>query len=210
MKKLFFLIVVAAAVWAYFNLLAPIKYPSGILIPTEPDQLMVSKAIDPVHKGPFTLRLVAEYTIDARVLHLKRYWSGEIAKFAPYDLAVGWGPMSDQSVLDRLTITQGNRFFFWEYEGQSPIPEKEIISHSANMHLIPASFFVRNQIAWLRRGELVRLKGYLVEVTAPGMIPWRSSMSRSDTGNGACEIMWVQSVEKLKPVEEKPVAGEKR
>jgi hypothetical protein len=201
MKKLFLLIVLATAVWAYFNFLAPKKYPPGILIPGAPEQMMVRWPVNPVQKGQCTIRMIAEYSIEARVLHTKRYWSGEIAQFTPYDVAVGWGPMSDQGVLDRLTISQGNRFYFWEYENKPPIPEREIISHSANMHLIPARFSVRNQIAWLRRGDLVRLKGYLVEVTAPGMNPWRSSLTRTDTGNGACEIMWVESVEKLKAPE---------
>jgi len=197
MKKLLFLIIAAATVGACFCFLAPKRYSPGVLIRREPEQRMLSRPVDPIQKGRFTIRPLAEYSTDARVLHLKHYRAGEIAQFAPYDLAAGWGAMSDQSVLDRLTISQGNRFYFWEYEGSSPIPKNEIISHSSNMHLIPADATVRSRIAWLRRGELVRLKGYLVEVTTPGMTPWRSSLSRTDTGNGACEIMWVESVEKV-------------
>lgn len=195
MKKLIFLIAIAAAVWAWIYFLAPKTYPPGILIPRTPDQEMISDLIRPATRGKFTLKFLASYSIDARVLHLKRYWSGDIAQFAPYDLAVGWGVMSDQSVLDRLKISQGNRFYFWEYKDNPPIPLSDIVSHSANMHLIPAGFFLRNRIAWLRRGELIRMKGYLVEVSAPGMTPWKSSLSRTDSGNGACEIMWVQSIE---------------
>jgi hypothetical protein len=49
----------------------------------------------------------------------------------------------------------------------------------------------------LRPGQVVRLQGYLVRVEAPGGWQWNSSMTRDDTGNGACEVMLVQSVERV-------------
>ena len=199
MKKLLFLLLVGAAVWGYFHFLASRVYPPGILIGAAPVQVLVGNSLAPIQKEKYTFSLLATYSIDARVLHTKRYWSGDIASIAWSDVAVGWGPMSDQSVLDRLRISQGNRFYFWEYEKQPPIPENEIIANSANMHLIPSSFAVRNTISWLRRGDLIRMQGWLVEVLAPGMShPWRSSLSRTDTGNGSCEIMYVNSISKLK------------
>jgi hypothetical protein len=36
------------------------------------------------------------------------------------------------------------------------------------------------------------LAGELVEATGPQIGTWRSSLSRTDTGNGACELMWVR------------------
>jgi len=32
----------------------------------------------------------------------------------PIDLAVGWGPMSDQQVLDHLHVSQSMRFFWYD------------------------------------------------------------------------------------------------
>ena len=197
MKKLLAPIAFAAAVWAYVTFFSPRTYPPGILVQRDPDQSFISNIIEPIYDGKYTIKLLAGYNIEARVLRAKRYWSGDLAKFAPYDLALGWGPMSDQGILDQLHITQGNRFYFWEYQGRPPIPQEEIISHSANVHVIPANIAVRNQVAWLRRGDLIRMKGYLVEVTAPGMSPWRSSLSRTDSGIGSCEIMWVESLDKI-------------
>jgi hypothetical protein len=40
-------------------------------------------------------------------------------------------------------------------------------------------------------GDIIELRGYLVEVTAPDGWHWRSSLSRTDSGDGACELMWV-------------------
>jgi hypothetical protein len=70
-----------------------------------------------------------------------------------------------------------------------------MITHSANNHLIPADDSVRDQIAALRVGSLVKISGFLVEATHPQADhPWRSSLTRDDTGDGACEIIYVRNV----------------
>ena len=148
-------------------------------------------------RAGWQIRALATYDITARLLHKKRYYGGDAAQLVPYDFAVGWGPMSDDAVLRRLSISQGNRFFFWEYQEVPPIPEKQIICHAANMHLIPSSAAVRRALWWASAGDVIRLTGYLVEAREPGSNPWCSSLSRTDTGNGSCELMWVESCEIL-------------
>ena len=103
--------------------------------------------------------------------------------------------MSDQSVLDRISISQGNRFFQWSFGGrQPPIPMEEIISHSANMHLIPADAAIKQRLLSVRKGGIVVLDGDLVRVEGKNGFRWRSSLSRTDTGGGACELVWVRSL----------------
>jgi hypothetical protein len=41
---------------------------------------------------------------------------------------------------------------------------------------------------------LIHLSGDLVEASGPGINSWKSSLSRTDTGNGACELMWVKEM----------------
>ena len=62
-------------------------------------------------------------------------------------------------------------------------------------HMIPAHAAVARKLNQVRPGHIVRLRGYLVAVSADDGWQWRSSLSRTDTGNGACELMWVESVE---------------
>jgi hypothetical protein len=131
------------------------------------------------------------------VLHQKIYRYDRGADLVPVDLAVGWGPMSDQAVLDRLAISQASRFFYYEYKGAPPIPREEIVSHATNLHLIPSDKTIATQCRALRSGDLIHLAGLLVEASGPGVGTWRSSLSRTDTGNGACELVWVEEVEKL-------------
>ena len=101
-----------------------------------------------------------------------------------------------QRDLDRLDIDQSSRFYWyrWGPEGP-PIPQSEIIRSSSNMHLIPANDAVESRIESARRGHIVRLRGKLVRATAPDGWRWNSSLTREDTGNGACELVLVESFE---------------
>jgi hypothetical protein len=60
--------------------------------------------------------------------------------------------------------------------------------------LIPASKAIAQQLAQIDQDDLIYLKGQLVEVKSSDGWTWRSSLSREDTGNGACELMLVEEV----------------
>ena len=139
----------------------------------------------------FLLTRRAEFSLRARVLSREDYWIGDESNLSPLDLALGWGVMSDQAVLDRITIRQSSRWYFTRYEHPAPISDQEIINHSSNMHIIPADSRIRRKLKKIRRGDVVMLKGYLVDVDADSGFYWRTSLSRSDTGNGSCEIFFL-------------------
>ena len=196
MKSLFALGAVALAIFGYYYLHRPITYPAGILIDSEPAQIMVSNEEAVIQHGEYQLKALAHFSLDARILHRKNYSYDRSAKLVPVDLAVGWGPMSDQAVLDKMEITQSMHFYWYRYQSP-PIPKEEIISHSTNLHVIPATPVIASLCKSLREGELVHLDGELVEATGPEIGTWRSSLSRTDTGNGACELMLVEGCAKL-------------
>ena len=150
-----------------------------------------------VEKEGFKIRSLAQYIVRARVLSKERYWFDHGAKLSPWDLAIGWGPMSDSAVLDRLSMSQGTRFYNYSPRGGRnwPIPIDEINENSANTHMIPANDQVRKTLGTVHAGQIVAFSGYLVEVTGPGGERWRSSLSRTDKGNGACELVWVENLE---------------
>lgn len=60
------------------------------------------------------------------------------------------------------------------------------------MHMIPADDDIKERLLNVRVGSIVQLKGVLVGVQMGGRWVWVSSLSRTDTGNGACEIVWVK------------------
>ena len=195
MKSFCAVLAIAAAVMGWNYLHRPIAYPPGVLIPSEPQQTATMD--EPITRGMFNLKPLAHFALDARVLHRKVYRWDRQANLVPVDLALGWGPMSDQRVLDQLKITQSMRFYWYEYKMPPPISQEEIISHSTNLHVIPSTPEIESHCKSLRAGTLVHLSGDLVEATAPGFAPWRSSLSRTDIGNGACELMWVKEMSTL-------------
>lgn len=191
--------IIALVLIAYWYTHRAIHYPPGVLINEEPGQVLLPDGTAPISYGSFSLKPLALFSVNARVLHRRNYGYDAGAALVPVDLALGWGPMSDEAVLDQLSISQSMRFYWYQYKMPPPIPVAEIVSHSANMHIIPATPSVASRCKSLRAGSLVHLVGDLVEATGPGIGHWRSSLSRTDTGNGACELFYVEEISEISP-----------
>lgn len=184
--------VAAVAALAWWQLARrPITHPSGVLVAQAPEQHALDRRITPLHRAGATIKPLATFSMSARVLGRADYHWDRTAALVPSDLALGWGRMSDSSVLDRISISQGARFYHWQVR-RFPIPEREIIDSSANMHLIPADATVERAIARTRVGDIVSFDGYLVEADWPDGGRWVSSLTRTDSGAGACELVWVE------------------
>jgi hypothetical protein len=167
----------------------------GVLAPESPAQVGVA-GISQRFVGSAKITPLATFDLRARVLGVKRYRFDDAASLAPYDLALGWGRMSDSEVLAEIDISQSARFYFWSAR-RLPIPREEIVASSANMHIIPANDAVRGELGSLRVGHVVRLRGFLVMAESSDKGVWLSSMTRTDSGNGACELVWAERIEIL-------------
>jgi hypothetical protein len=195
MRKVWLLVLLVLAGLYVWRQCTPIRHAPAVLVPGDPGQVNFTTPQSPIQKDGWTLQPLATFSLQARVLGIARYDDGPTGTLAPYDLALGWGPMSDTGVLERLSIRQSFRFYHWTFWGNPPVPEKDIISHSSNMHIIAADEAVLQKVKSLREGSLIRLAGVLVEATHPKADkPWRSSLTRTDTGEGACEIVYVRSL----------------
>lgn len=186
------LLIVASIAWWWWST-RPIRHAPGVLVPAPP----VQESEPPRELGEidgFHLTAFARYTLRGRVLGWKRYHSGIQSRLVPVDVATGWGRMSDQAVLDRFVLTMGNRFFFYEWRGQPPLPRDEIMRSAANNHVVAGSDAVAKAVNRLRVGELVEMRGWLVDAVGPDGFRWSSSRRRDDTGNGACELFFVETV----------------
>lgn len=168
----------------------------GAIAPEPPQQTALDdKESSFTHKA-WTLKPLAAFALEARVLSREDYRFDRIASLVPTDLALGWGPMSDSAVLDRIEISQSGRFYYWKVR-EYPIPARDIVRNSANMHLIPADDAVASVLKRVRVGQVVSLSGKLVEARSDNGVTMRSSLRRDDSGAGACELIWVEALEVL-------------
>lgn len=181
--------------WHWWTSERPVSRAAGILVEAEPTQRDLEPALrfDALGHSFFAR---ARYDITARVLRKEIYRLDGGASLAPVDLGVGWGAMSDTRVIDQLEFSQMGRFFYWRprHAGGFPVPTQVLVTHAAQMHLVPASPALERRLKKLRPGQLVTIGGYLVDVRGPDGFAWNTSLTRNDTGNGACEIVWVESL----------------
>lgn len=194
MKKfsLFILIVIAGIlVYSYWPE-KELRHPAGILVPDDPVQTTISNPVS-WQKDDFTITPLAEFKIKAFVLSTNSYSLGKESDLSPMDLALGWGQMSNQVIIDGLDISQSNRWYKWKAETLI-IPASEISTHSANMHIIPANDKVESTLDEIYKGCIIEMKGYLVSVKSKDGWHWQSSLRRDDTGGGACELVWAEEL----------------
>jgi len=206
MKKFFIftfaLMFVVIAIILYNGLkpIAVVRDSSSLNPMEEPIQQDLTQA-DPIlfKDGKFNLiyQPVADYSITARILGKKRYsgdWSAQVAK---YDFAFGWGDMSIPEMTKGIAISQSMRFYFYRTKPDCQLTLRYIVRHSANNHLIPANRAVKKALASIKKGDIVRIDGKLIKVSGwydKQTVTWGTSTTRNDTGNGACELIYVQKV----------------
>ncbi|MFN4262523.1 MAG: hypothetical protein ACK4IT_02575 [Thioalkalivibrionaceae bacterium] len=138
----------------------------------------------------------ARYALEARVLATRGYRFDRLADVARLDVALGWQDMARDDVLDAFKINQRNRFYFWRAE-HLPIDRATVERSSANVHLIAASPDIAAELRRLRVDDHVRIEGYLVDVAWESGFRAATSLTRDDTGAGACEIIWVHRVHRI-------------
>lgn len=169
---------------------SPVKQPDGILIKKEPLQEQTSEL--PFKKGKFLITPLQYYKLRARVLGKKHYRFSKWADLSPVDLALGWDVMSSNFYLDQLKIKQARRWYYVKWGNSAAVSEQKIFNNSANVHILPANEHVATMVKKFKEGTLVDLQGYLVRVDDEEKNRWWiSSQSRTDRGDGSCEVFYV-------------------
>ena len=186
------IVIVLALLALHWSRQRPVVPAAGVIAPDAPTQEDIGNGAT-VQRGDVALVMRARFELTARVLSREDYRFDAGASLAPMDLALGWGPMSDSSVLAKISISQSHRFYYWRVD-DFPIPPRDIETSSANMHMIPADDTVRRALERVEPGQVIHLQGFLVDASRPDGWRWRTSMTRNDTGNGACELVFVEAV----------------
>jgi hypothetical protein len=185
--KLFLLIIILTIIFI-FNI---INVPSNnFIISEQPLQENIEKLFFINENKEYKLLAKAKIYVKALVLSKKKY-SDENSEIIPYDLALGWDKMSDTNYISGLKIHQSNRWYYYSFKNDRNI--SEIIQNSSNWHIIPANEEINNELKNISKYDLIHLDGYLVDISFKTHTI-KTSMTRHDTGAGACEIMYVTNI----------------
>ena len=119
----------------------------------------------------------------------------------PLDVALVWGPIADPAVLSHLKLHLSSevrellvlRRHPCRRCGQASVAHRQQPPH-------PRERGSGRYLARIPIGDLVTLRGKLVDVdihdaNGKQVFIARTSLSRTDVGSGACEIIWVESAE---------------
>lgn len=145
-------------------------------------------------KAGHQLEAVAAFQVQAKVLSAAQYRTGREAKISPVDLALGWNKMASDTLLSQVAVTQSGRFASMQYDPTQDINVNDIIHNSSNVHMIPATRELDKTLHGIKKGQIVQIEGYLVNIRHKDGWRWLTSTSRTDRGDGACEILLVKAV----------------
>ncbi len=143
----------------------------------------------------FVLAPKASYVIRGRVLGRENYHDGWNALLAPCDVAMAWGELLKGDLYKQLDWSQSGRWYWWQYGQGFPQSNTWVARYSSNNHIIPATENLAKAAKALHAGDDAELTGKLVFIKVKkgdynGW--WNSSLSRSDTGNGSCEVIYLE------------------
>lgn len=189
--KYILILLISIITYNYLNYTSDIK-KSNVLLNSQPIQENLDIQTVFQYKNDFTISKKAKYQVEAVVLSKEKYYMGVSADLIPYDIVLGWDKMTDNNILKNISITQSGRWYMYKYENVSG---ELIKNNSANTHIISANEDIEKKIEMVKEGDKIVLEGYLVDVDySKNNDYWslKSSMSRTDTGAGACEIFFVE------------------
>ena len=163
----------------------------GSALASTSSEYNIANGLLPVEKDQ-SISVLQPFQGNFRILGSKIYHNDEQAKFSPIDYAVSWGLFAQPEIARHISVKQYDRYLNWKI-AKLPVPAEQAMQMVSNMHIIPANPEIAQQIKQVKRGDLVYLKGDLVEIKDKDLV-WKSSLTPTDTGDGACELFRVQSI----------------
>ena len=114
------------------------------------------------------------------------------------DVCVIWGDNPRNNRLHKIDFWNG--IFTCNVKTRDPIAwENFDMRQLSNNHLISDNEYIRKQVHKIKIGDQIRVRGYLAGYTSGGGSKRGTSTTRTDTGDGACETIYVEQFRILEP-----------
>ncbi len=178
--------------WLYQEL-RPVPQAPGVLAPDAPRVAPVIDKPQIFERNAHVLTALARFEAHARVLSVDRYAGDRAAKVAPLDIALGWGPLSDSVTLKIVDVAQTKRgVVFKSYDPK--LPDEQAATFLLNVHVIAADAALGKKLEDLRRGNVVRMQGWLVEAVSGDGWRWRGEERRESPAMPGT-LLWLTHIE---------------
>jgi hypothetical protein len=174
------------------------------------DPIQKEISIPPIRTkfGDYTYEITPLYSYEIYGLAISDYssnnWLDITHKKDPAntkDICVTWGDNIGSGAYKKVKYKHGEFTCYYYYnEKIDPSFNGRFLS---NNHLIPKDKNVKNQIGRVNIGDQIHIKGYLAnyiifDKNGKQISSRNTSTTREDSGNGACEIIYVDKIEVIK------------
>ncbi len=110
------------------------------------------------------------------------------------DVCVVWGSNTEGAQLQKLNFWNG--IFTCNVKTRDQVAWDSFdMNQLSNNHLISDDEIVRDRVQKIRVGDQIRVRGYLAGYASPNGSTRGTSTTRTDTGDGACETIYVERFE---------------
>ncbi len=199
------LMLLAAALWKKTDLPAPPALQAELL--AEPVQVAVSRpplhvtvgqidyTVQPLYTYDLYGMVVSKHNADTWWDYLHKEWND---KLNITDLCVVWGNNVRSGAYQEISFTSGQFTCNFQTSSSEAWAAFDITAISNN-HLLSADPGLARKMREVRIGDQIHFTGYLAEYSHNHGTPFKrgTSIVRTDTGNGACETVYIDRFEVL-------------
>jgi hypothetical protein len=174
---------------------------------SEPYQESTSgNVVEVIDNKEVNIEYIASYDISGRVVKTYSYAQVGIEnKLSPIDVGITWGDLvkdeNNNKIIWGHTVKRFLTWKIYDTEWYNNYGGTNFQEHVSNNHLIPCNDDILKKINAIKEGEYIHIIGYLADISYDldngEKYNWKTSTSRSDTGDGACEIIYVTDIEWL-------------
>jgi hypothetical protein len=172
----------------------------------EPKQIRVQRQPIATSVNGVDYRIQPRYTYEISALvvslhHSDTWWDYAHKEWGDHinlmDLCVVWGGNAESGAYKNVSFSNNQWECHWRWssaQAGSAFNQNEV----SNNHIVTDDPAVAKVLRSIRIGDQIRVQGYLVDYVIAGRAGARvSSETRTDSGNGACEVLYVESIDLL-------------
>lgn len=163
------------------------------LAPFHVEQGGVRYRVEPQYRYRLNGLVVSRRTHDGNYM-LHRRWNDHLNVA---DVCVVWGENA-QTDLSAFDFWSGQFTCFFETRDEAAW-QRFRPDQLSNNHLLSNDAYLRQRLSSLEVGDQIRLEGYLASYGNDSGFQRGTSISRTDSGNGACETVYVTDFALLRP-----------